>query len=371
MRLSEVIRYGLIGAGMMGREHLRNIAITPGSRITAIADPEAQSRALAGEFVPESAQFFDTVDALLASKSVDALVIATPNDTHADVLARILDRGLSLPILLEKPACTSAEQLAWMSTALSGYAAPLWIGMEYRYMPPVTELLEEVRKGTVGDLKMIALREHRFPFKGKVGNWNRYAARTGGTLVEKCCHFFDLMRLIAGDEAVRVYASAGIDVNHADERREDGERPDIIDNAFVTVDFKSGVRASLDLCMFAEGALWQEEFAATGSLGRVECFVPGDRGHEAGRHSEIEISLREEKRQPERRIVEVDSDVLHAGAHHGATFYAHRKFRQAILGAGPVEVTLEDGLKAVAIGLAAERSAREKRVVTIDGLTLG
>lgn len=60
-----------------------------------------------------------------------------------------------------------------MSTALSGYKAPLWIGMEYRYMAPVTELVEEVRKGTVGDPKMISLREHRFPFKSKVGNWNR------------------------------------------------------------------------------------------------------------------------------------------------------------------------------------------------------
>jgi myo-inositol 2-dehydrogenase/D-chiro-inositol 1-dehydrogenase len=370
MGLPEVIRYGLIGAGMMGREHLRNIRMTPGSEITAIADPNAQSRTLAAECVPDTARLYDTIDALLASKSVDALVIATPNDTHADVLAKILDRGLSLPILLEKPACTSTEQLDWMSSALAGYSAPLWIGMEYRYMPPVTQLVNEVRKGTVGDLKMISLREHRFPFQVKVGNWNRYAVRTGGTLVEKCCHFFDLMRLIAGDEAVRVYASAGVDVNHADERREDGERPDIIDNAFVTVDFRSGIRASLDLCMFAEGALWQEEFAATGSLGRVECFVPGYRGREVDTHSEIEISLREAGKQPERRVVEVDAEVLHAGAHHGATYYAHKKFREAILGTGPVEVTLQDGLKAVAIGLAAERSAKEKRVVALDGLSL-
>lgn len=368
--MSEHIRYGLIGAGMMGREHLRNIAMTPGSKITAVADPDAESRALAAEAVPDTAQLFDTVDALLDSKLVDALVIATPNDTHTDVLSRILDRGLSLPILLEKPACTSVEQISWMASALEGYKAPLWIGMEYRYMPPVTQLIDEVRKGTVGDLKMISLREHRFPFKVKVGNWNRYAARTGGTLVEKCCHFFDLMRLIANDEAVRVYASAGVDVNHADERREDGQRPDIVDNAFVTVDFKSGIRASLDLCMFAEGALWQEEFAVTGSRGRVECFVPGYRGHEAGLHSELEISHREQGRQPDRRVVEVDAEVLHAGAHHGATFYAHRKFREAILGNGPVEVSLQDGLKAVAIGLAAELSAKEKRVVTIDGLTL-
>lgn len=365
----EIIRYGVIGTGMMGREHINNILMTPGSTVTAIADPDQQSLALAAEFVPETFRF-DTVQALLASNSVDALVIATPNDTHQSVISTILDRGVSLPILMEKPACTSIEQLQWMSTALEDYKAPLWIGMEYRYMPPVTELVNEVRNGTVGDLKMIAMREHRFPFKVKVGNWNRYAARTGGTLVEKCCHFFDLMRLIAQDDVVRVYASAGNDVNHADEIREDGKRPDIIDNAFVTLDFKSGTRASLDLCMFAEGALWQEEFSATGSLGRVECFVPGYRGLEQNKDSEIEISLRESGKQPERRAVKVDEAVLHAGAHHGATYFAHKKFRDAILGRGPVEVTLLDGLKAVTIGLAAELSVKEKRVVNVDGLEL-
>lgn len=366
----EIIRYGVIGAGMMGREHIRNILMTPGSTIAAIADPDQGSLDLAAECAPESAKLYDSMYALLTSNSIDALVIATPNDTHQSVISTILDRGLNLPILLEKPACTSTEQLKWMSTALEGYKSPLWIGMEYRYMPPVTALINEVRKGTVGEAKMIAMREHRFPFKVKVGNWNRYAARTGGTLVEKCCHFFDLMRLIAQDEAVRVYSSAGIDVNHADEVREDGKRPDIIDNAFVTIDFKSGIRASLDLCMFAEGALWQEEFSVTGSRGRVECFVPGYRGLETNTHAEIEISMRENGKQPERRPVEVEEEVLHAGAHHGATYFAHKKFRNAILGSGPVEVTLLDGLKAVAIGLAAELSAREKRVVNIDGLNV-
>jgi hypothetical protein len=62
--------------------------------------------------------------------------------------------------------------------------------------------------------------------------------------------------------------------------------------------------------------------------------------------------------------------VLHAGAHHGATYFAHKKFRDAILGRGPVEVTLLDGLKAVTIGLAAELSVKEKRVVNVDGLEL-
>jgi hypothetical protein len=51
---------------------------------------------------------------------------------------------------------------------------------------------------------MLSIREHRFPFLTKVGDWNRFSENTGGTMVEKCCHFFDLMRLITRSEAVRV-----------------------------------------------------------------------------------------------------------------------------------------------------------------------
>jgi predicted dehydrogenase len=178
------------------------------------------------------------------------------------------------------------------------------------------------------------------------------------------------MRLVTGDEAIRVYASGAADVNHRDERY-DGETPDILDNAFVIVDFRSGKRAMLDLCMFAEGSYWQEAIAAIGDRGKVECFVPGPARFWPGggeRHSEIEISPREPK-APLRRPVHVDEAVLKAGDHHGSTFYQHQKFRAAVLDGAPVEVTMEDGLKAVVIGLAAELSAKESRAVTIDGLS--
>jgi predicted dehydrogenase len=219
---------------------------------------------------------------------------------------------------------------------------------------------------------MIAIREHRFPFLPKVGDWNRFASRTGGTLVEKCCHFFDLMRLVAGAEAVRVFASGAADVNHRDERYE-GRTPDIVDNAFAIVDFANGVRASLDLCMFAEGAYFQEEIAATGDKARVEAFVPGVarfwQGGGTERAAEIEISPRSPQ-GPIRRAVHVDDAILRAGDHHGSTYYQHLGFRRAVLEAGPVEVSVDDGLKAVAIGLAGERSIAEGRAVTLDGYAI-
>ena len=75
-------------------------------------------------------------------------------------------------------------------------AAITWVGMEYRYMPPVARLVAEIRGGFAENLRLLAIREHRFPFLKKVDDWNRFNRNTGGTLVEKYCHFFDLMNLI-------------------------------------------------------------------------------------------------------------------------------------------------------------------------------
>jgi predicted dehydrogenase len=349
---------------MMGREHLRNIALIPGSVVTAIADPHPASRAAALDFAPADPVLVDDLDRLLDADNFDALVIATPNDTHAGFLERVLAARPALPILIEKPICTTPEDVSRLRGLTAGRAAPLWVGMEYRYMPPVAAMIDAIRAGSVGTPRMIAMREHRHPFLQKVDDWNRFARRTGGTLVEKCCHFFDLMRLIAAAEAVRVYASGGADVNHKDERY-GGEMPDIVDNAFVIVDFDNGMRASLDLCMFADGAWWQEDFAVTGDAGRIECLVPGLRGYERHVDAELVFSPRGGLKAPETRKVEVDAAALEAGGHHGSTYHEHLAFRRAILDGAPVEVTIEDGLRAVTIGMAAERSIREGRAIVL------
>jgi myo-inositol 2-dehydrogenase / D-chiro-inositol 1-dehydrogenase len=365
------LRYGLIGAGMMGREHVRNIALMKGASVAAISDPDVGSRNESARAVQAAfgkpPAIYRSHRELLDRGEVDALVIASPNDTHKAVLADIFQAKRALPVLVEKPVCTTAKDCAWLARAGAAHKAPIWVAMEYRYMPPVQELLKAIAKGRTGPLQMLAIREHRFPFLEKVGDWNRFSRRTGGTLVEKCCHFFDLMRLIMQDEPVRVFASGGMDVNHRDESY-GGVAPDILDNAYVVVDFRSGRRAMLDLCMFAEGSWWQEIITATGAKGRVEIFIPGPARFWPGgaeRHSEIEISPRKPK-GPARRDVPVDETILRAGDHHGSTYYQHQGFHRAVTKGGAVEVSLADGLKAVMIGLAAEASAKTGKAVPLD-----
>jgi len=354
------VRYGLVGTGMMGVEHLNNLAITPGAMVTALADPVQASLGWAKTALGDragQATAFDSVEALAASGLCDAVIVASPNFTHRQVLAPLFDAGLH--ILCEKPLATTIEDCRWIVERAERSDRVFWTAMEYRYMPPAAEFIAQVHAGDIGRLRMLSIREHRFPFLPKVGDWNRFAENTGGTMVEKCCHFFDLMRLIVQSEAVRVYCSGAMDVNHLDEAY-DGKRPDIIDNSYTTVDFANGVRAMLDLSMFADGAENQEEIAAVGDKARLEVLIPD---------GAIVFSPRVGFRNPKnvsRRVVHTDETALNAGSHHGSTFYEHQKFNAAVRGEGPVEVTARDGMMAVAIGAAAELSAREKRVVTME-----
>lgn len=110
----------------------------------------------------------------------------------------------------------------------------------------------------------------------KVENWNRLSIQTGGTLVEKCCHFFDLFnRILSPARPSTVYASGGQSVNHLTP----DDEGDILDNAFVTINYTDAggrivSRASLDLCMFAEASEEQEESSIVGDKGKLEAALP-------------------------------------------------------------------------------------------------
>ncbi len=365
--MSTSVRYGIIGCGMMGQEHLRNIALLPGASVTSIFEPDDAMAQSSLALAPGSQRAASLAE-VVQSPDVDCLLIASPNFRHAEQLRQIAELR-ALPVLLEKPACTSLDEVRSLAALDARYGAPIWVAMEYRYMPPVARLTEEVHSAQhTGRATMLSIREHRFPFLVKVGDWNRFNRYTGGTLVEKCCHFFDLMRHMTRSEPVRVYASASVANNHLDERYPEGV-PDILDNAYVVVDFASGQRALLELCMFAEGARYQEEISVVGPLGKAECFVPGPGRFWPAHLGEppvpkVVVSPRQPK-GPRELDVPVDPVALAAGDHNGSTLYQHQRFNAAVRGQGRVEVTLRDGLAAVVMGLAAQESARTGQVVDL------
>jgi predicted dehydrogenase len=344
---------------MMGREHIANIGHLEGAAVTAVSDPHPDSleRSLHSPGVDQPLATFTDHRDLLESGLCDVVVIASPNHTHHDVLLDVLDAGVH--VLIEKPLCTTIEDCRDVINRAEATDIPgrvIWMGLEYRFMPPTQRILAEVRAGTVGEVQMVAIREHRFPFLMKVGDWNRFNRNTGGTLVEKCCHFFDLMNLLVDDRPVRVMASGAQDVNHLDERY-NGETPDIIDNAFVIVEYQRGARAMLDLCMFAEASRNEQEISVVGHLGKVEALVS---------EGIIRIGRRSDGYGNVHTEPVADSDIRHVGMHHGASYLEHVAMRDAIISGSEPAVTLRDGLASVALGVAAHRSIDEGRFVELD-----
>ena len=364
------IRYGIIGCGSMGREHIENLRAMGGTSVTAIADPSPQSREQAAAIVDGKVELFADHRDLLKSGLVDAVVVASPNFTHIQVMRDAL--ATDLHILCEKPLVTKVADGVEMierenERRQKGRKGIVWVAQEYRYMPPVAEMIRIAHSGGVGTLHQVAIREHREPFYPKVGNWNRFSANTGGTLVEKCCHYFNLMDLILKEKPTRVFASGGQRVNHLDESY-DGKRPDILDSAYVIVEYPSGARASLDLCMFAENSIDNEHVLIVGNQGKLESLLPSGvlrygRREDWGRREVWGQPSGTGKGVAVRQVR--DTNIKYLGQHFGASYVEHQKFAHAVRNGLPPEIPLEEGLRAVATGLAAHKSIDEGRVVAL------
>jgi len=372
------LRAGIIGTGAMGKEHIRNVALMGEQMVvTAIADSSeaALREALEelGERAPRVA-VFRSDEELINCDFVDVLIICTPNFQHIHTLRKAIMSGKH--ILCEKPLCTTVEDCEEVERLLTervvrsgSEKAPVFMtGMEYRYMPPIRRLIEESDSRKLGEPRVLSIREHRFPFLVKVDNWNRFNRNTGGTLVEKACHFFDLMRRILQSEPVSVYASGDQAMNHKDEVY-DGGIPDIIDHALAVVEFANGARASLDLCMFAEDEQ-TEQVRVVCQQGSVEAKCPESTVRIVQRRKVRGLGRtppgKEERAVPEVIRLPISRELAAAGYHEGATFFDLEAFAEAVRGKRAVPVTARDGKMAVLMGVAAHRSIALGRPVRLS-----
>tara|TARA_B100000674_G_scaffold488786_1_gene501580 strand:+ start:66 stop:944 length:879 start_codon:yes stop_codon:yes gene_type:complete len=279
----------------------------------------------------------------LCEENVDVVVVSTPNFTHIEVMRDIFDTDKH--VLLEKPMCTTLADGLEVLDRSKRHRGLVWVGLEYRFMSPIRAIMRHIEE--VGEIKMLSIREHRFPFLRKVGDWNRFNEKTGGTLVEKCCHFFDLMNLIIQSDPVKIYASGGQSVNHLDECY-GGKTPDILDNSFVIVDYEKGERAMLDLCMFAEGGKYEQEIVLIGDKGKLETHIPG---------KEL-LATNRQKNSFEIIEIKNDSRVREEGLHHGASYIEHLELIDCITQGKSAMVDCQNGLDSMVLGLAAQASIK-------------
>ena len=374
--------FGVIGCGCIGQEHINNIALLEGTTVLAVADPASVSRTACRQLLDnlgmKSCVIMEDYHDLLKMPGIDAIVIATPNHHHIEVIRDAFAAGVK-GILVEKPLCTTiADCVEVLQLVEQNPETIFWVGMEYRYIPSIDRLINQVHHGAIGAPKMLSIREHRFLFLQKVNNWNRFNKNTGGTLVEKCCHFFDLMLHIMRAKPVRIMGSGSQDVNHLDEVY-DGQKSDILDNAYIIIEFDGGQRALMDICMFAEASRHQEEIACVGDRGKIEAFAPAHGADSDDKElANFVIGKKPAKTvtgadppapiKPEEHHISIDERLMAAGHHCGATYYELEVFAYACAHKELPHVNAIDGMLAVALGLAAHMAIDQQRIVQFSEL---
>lgn len=360
-------RFNVIGVGANGQEHVRITLLEGRATIHGVYDPNPGSVELARR---DYAQFtgrsdlvvYESLEAACNDPAVDGLIIATPNFSHIDVI-RVAARS-GKHILLEKPMATTIPDAYEITRLAKDYPAVFQIGLQYRYKSMYTEAIHEaLQRKAIGEIKTISILEHRLPFLDKVKQWNKFAKFSGGTLVEKCCHYFDLLNLFAGARPVSVYATGSMAVNFL-EFEYNGEKSDIIDNALVTVVYANGVRGSFNLCMFAP--MFYEEIALCGDEGHLKVYEVEDMLPVPRAHTHLEI--RRGEKAPSRFSEPVYPAYLQDSGHNGATFFEHINFVDNIEGRPTNTATVEEGFWSVVVGAAAEESIKTGQVVLIDEL---
>ena len=354
----------VIGTGTIGQEHMRVAHLTGRARIGGVYDDAADSVGPALEEFEKLAGYrpkaHETLEAACNSSAADALFICTPNHTHLDVLRTAMQSGK--PIFLEKPMATTVADAAEILRLVANYPAFVQIGLQYRYKAPYVEARHEaLERAVLGTVRTVSMCEYRPAFLDKVGQWNKFSRYSGGTLVEKCCHYFDLINLFAGARPARVFASAGQAVNFRDFEY-DGQPSDIDDHAFVTVDYRNGVRGAFTLNMFSP--TFHEELVLCGDAGRLVATERFDFLNAQTATSTVTIEHPEPRAT---RRVAVDYPALvDTSGHHGATWFEHLAFFDQLEKLPADCATPLEGFWSVVVAAAAQESAARRVVVDIE-----
>lgn len=357
--------FNVIGTGVNGQEHMRVTELEGRACIHGLYDVNAASLKAAQDLMQglgREVKVYSSLEEACNDPVVDGLIISTPNYTHIDIVETAVKSGKH--ILLEKPMATTVEDAHRILELSRTYTAVLQIGLQYRYKSIFRESIQEaITRKAIGELKTLSIQEHRISFLDKVGQWNKFSRYSGGTLVEKCCHYFDLLNMFAQSRPVKVMAVGDQSVNYKDFSLQ-AESADILDNAFVLIEYANGIKASFNICMFTP--LFYEEIVLCGDKGRLKGWERQD--FLAGKGLECGLELNCGELEPTRYITPHYQQHIEEAGHHGATFFEHLNFVDNILNKKTETATVEDGFWAVVVGVAAEEAVKGGSPVEIDRL---
>ena len=194
------LRFAILGAGRIGQVHARAVAGTPGAKLVAIADPVAA----AAEAV-KAAYGCDirTIDAIEASADIDAVVICTPTDTHADLIERFTKVGKA--VFCEKPVDLSLARVKACLAVVAANKGKVMVGFNRRFDPDFMALKAAIDAGSVGTVEMVTITS-RDPGAPPAD----YIPRSGGIFRDMTIHDFDMARWLLGEEVETVQAAASV-----------------------------------------------------------------------------------------------------------------------------------------------------------------
>jgi len=344
------VRYGVIGTRTSGCEHLLALgSLEPlgAARIVAVSEPDDVFRDWAAECLPGRTDVALHRDhrELLARDDLDAVVVATPHRQRPAVLADVLPTDLA--VMIDPPPCTSLLE-CWtvVERAADRWArrgSLTWIAAGHRSLPPVERFLGALRAGATGAIRTVTIRDHRRPVWSADGDEGCRPAATDPML--RWVHTFDLLGVAAGGPPARVMASSS--------GAGDGES-----ELLVIVEYRNGVRGSLDLSSVADGSSHDQVLVAVGEGATVEATVPGSvvriGGHDRG--GALELPVQADRRWPSRRQTGMCRD--------------HLAFIDAVVGERPTDSSVRTATWAVVLGLGARLSLERGAAVELSDLGL-
>lgn len=334
-----MLNIAVLGCGRIGQMHARNISRHPRARLACVYDIDAAAAERVGAALHSPVA--KSIDEVLASSSVDAILIATSTPTHADLLERAVAAGK--PVLCEKPIDLSLARVNQCAAAIRGTKVPIMLGFVRRFDPGHRATRDAVRNGDIGELRQVVITS-RDPGMPPVA----YTEVSGGIFRDMTIHDLDMARFVLGEEPVEVLAQGSRLVDPALMVRL-GD----YDTATVLLRTASGKQCLISNCRQAVYG-YDQRVEALGALGLA---LSGNRKpHEAVLHLEAFTGRSAPflnffiERYAEAFVAEID------------------EFVSAIEEGRVPEVGFDDGRLALVLAEAAVTSAAEGRVVRLSEL---
>jgi predicted dehydrogenase len=212
------VRYAIVGAGARSETYLRGL-VGPhraDAELLAIGDVNAgrvaHFRALARDLGAPGPRGFtpDALEAVIHEERIDRVIVSSPDDTHAELVDRALRAGADA--IVEKPLTTDAAGARRIADAVADTGRSVTATFNYRYSPRNSALAELLHTGEIGEITSVHFEWLLDTVHGAdyFRRWHRLKAHSGGLLVHKSSHHFDLVNWWLQDAPARVYASGGL-----------------------------------------------------------------------------------------------------------------------------------------------------------------